>query len=410
MIRHFFKLVWNRRRTNGLILTELTLCFLVLCGTLTMGCYYLLNWHRPLGFDYRNLWRLDLDMGLGHEISVEELAEARQTSRQLDLLLSGLPEIEAASPLDPNFPYTNSYRRIGLQADGGTVYACQSEVTPDALTALRFELLSGRWLQEADATLPRRQAVITRDLARTLFGDEDPVGRVVQPARAWRITSRADLEKEPDAIRVVGVVADYRMRSELRPAYETIFSLIDYDEGTPPDVYAIRTYPEVGAGFEQTVLENIRHVAPHWTASIVPVERIREREIRANLIPLSLFGIIAAFLLLMVGLGLTGVLWQTVTRRIEEVGIRRALGATRPAVRWQILGELLVLTTVAVIIGLLLFLQMPLLQVISWLPWSAYLLSVCLGLVVIYSFVLVCGLYPSWLATRIHPAEALQHD
>ena len=60
MIRHLFRLVWNRRRTNRLILVELLLCFVVLCGTLTMAGYYAVNWNKPLGFDYENLWRLDL--------------------------------------------------------------------------------------------------------------------------------------------------------------------------------------------------------------------------------------------------------------------------------------------------------------------------------------------------------------
>ena len=54
MIRHLFKLAWNRRRANGLIMFELLLAFLVLCGVLTLGSDGLLNWMKPLG-----LWQVN---------------------------------------------------------------------------------------------------------------------------------------------------------------------------------------------------------------------------------------------------------------------------------------------------------------------------------------------------------------
>ena len=59
-------------------------------------------------------------------------------------------------------------------------------------------------------------------------------------------------------------------------------------------------------------------------------------------------GIVAVFLLLMVVLGLTGVLWQNVTQRTPEIGLRRAMGAPPGRHPRQILGELLVITTMAV--------------------------------------------------------------
>ena len=53
---------------------------------------------------------------------------------------------------------------------------------------------------------------------------------------------------------------------------------------------------------------------------------------------------------------------------------------------------------------------MPILAVIGWLPWQAYIMALVLALCILYPFVIVCGLYPSWLATRVHPAEALQYE
>ena len=50
MIRHVFRLVWNRKRTTGLITLEILICFLVLCTILATSAYFLGLWQRPLGF------------------------------------------------------------------------------------------------------------------------------------------------------------------------------------------------------------------------------------------------------------------------------------------------------------------------------------------------------------------------
>ena len=53
----------------------------------------------------------------------------------------------------------------------------------------------------------------------------------------------------------------------------------------------------------------------------------------------------------MVGLGLTGVVWQSVTQRIREFGLRRAKGATIRSVRAQVLTEMMIMTSLALIVG-----------------------------------------------------------
>ena len=64
MIRHVFKLVWNRKRSTGLILAEILICFLVLCGVLASSCYVGMQWSKPLGFDYENVWSVEVS-GIG---------------------------------------------------------------------------------------------------------------------------------------------------------------------------------------------------------------------------------------------------------------------------------------------------------------------------------------------------------
>ena len=56
MIRHVMRMVWNRKRSTGLIMTELLISFLVLCTVLSVGAYYWDNYRQPLGFNYENVW------------------------------------------------------------------------------------------------------------------------------------------------------------------------------------------------------------------------------------------------------------------------------------------------------------------------------------------------------------------
>ena len=68
--------------------------------------------------------------------------------------------------------------------------------------------------------------------------------------------------------------------------------------------------------------------------------------------------------MLMVALGLLGVLWQNVTQRTREIGLRRAKGAAKVDVQRQILGEIGVMTTLALLAGVLVVVQFPLLDII----------------------------------------------
>jgi putative ABC transport system permease protein len=126
--------------------------------------------------------------------------------------------------------------------------------------------------------------------------------------------------------------------------------------------------------------------------------------------PAILGGVIASFLIIMVALGLSGVLWQTVTRRTSEIGLRRALGATGGQVNVQILIEVALLSTLAVVIGVVVAVQLPLLGVFRLVSGSAFTIGLVASLATIYGLTLLCGLYPSWLAGRVQPAQALHYE
>ena len=141
---------------------------------------------------------------------------------------------------------------------------------------------------------------------------------------------------------------------------------------------------------------------------------MRERYLRDRLTPLVAAALVAGFLMLMVALGLSGVLWQSVTQRTRELGLRRAKGATRQAIHRQILAELLLVATFGILLAALILGQVWALDLLDVeglrIEPGVFAASLGLSTLLLLGLTALCGLYPSWLATRVEPAEALHYE
>jgi putative ABC transport system permease protein len=139
------------------------------------------------------------------------------------------------------------------------------------------------------------------------------------------------------------------------------------------------------------------------------MDDLRRLVLMETWIPSLLFLIICGFLIFNVALGLFGVVWQNINKRKQEIGVRRAMGATKLGIRGQIIGEIAVLATLSLILGVFFAVQFPLLKVFN-LPASVYIIAILMAIVFIYLIVFICSFYPSLLAARLHPAVALHEE
>lgn len=127
-----------------------------------------------------------------------------------------------------------------------------------------------------------------------------------------------------------------------------------------------------------------------------------------------LLGGIAAISLIVGGIGIMNIMLVTVTERTREIGIRKAIGATRGAILRQFLIEAVVLSMCGCLIGI--FLSWVILQVISIIVSSLELTFVMNGVVVLIavSFCLAIGvlfgIYPAHKAASMKPIDALHYD
>jgi putative ABC transport system permease protein len=261
-----------------------------------------------------------------------------------------------------------------------------------------LQLTHGRWFDRSDGGVNYDPVVINKRLQQAYFGSEDPLGKnIAHPKR----------ERQQ---RVIGVVTDFRQHGELDSLSKFFFQRIGDPKDRPPQNIVIKVRPGTTASFEEKLVTRLQAVARNWSFEVQPLSVSRESKLRWGLAPLMAVGIVATFLLIMVALGLVGVLWQNVTQRTMELGLRRALGGTAGNVQRQVLGELFVTTTAGIALGSLLIVQMPLLGVIGDINEAVYIYSFVISLLVMYAITTLCGLYPSWLATKVQPATALHYE
>jgi putative ABC transport system permease protein len=272
-----------------------------------------------------------------------------------------------------------------------------AQATDGLAEVLGFELVRGRWFEDNDSALGWTPVVINLALARETFGEEDPIGKTFLSG---------------DERRVVGVITEFRKGGEFWTPANFLWERqsLEDPESTPYQNLLIKVRPETTAAFEEEILARLQPIAPGWSIKVQPLAHMREAAMKDHLLPLLGGGILAGFLLLMVALGLIGVLWQNVTQRTRELGLRRAAGANAKQIHRQILTEMSLITTLGVVLGSITVIQLPLLDMMASSGAQVYAACLVGCAAIIYVLALLCGLYPSWLATRVQPAEALHYE
>ncbi|MEM7245569.1 MAG: FtsX-like permease family protein [Acidobacteriota bacterium] len=405
MLRHVLRLAWNRKTSNLLILLEIILSFLVIFSVTAYGVNHWLNSREPMGYDITNVWRLYMENS-SRDLPTEERLEKE---RQLLRAVRSFDVVEAASVMHYP-PHAGWTSRDGWELGDRELRTEVVAASPEHPDVFGLDLVTGRFFEDADRHLPYQPVVINRHLALEAFDTVDCIGEAI-----WQPSEEAgDIERDEGddrEKRVVGVIEDFRKRGEYSELQSILFE--PYFVGQHEEelfFIALKLKPDAGPAFEEEAHRQLTALAPGWAFTFSSLEDQRDRYRRRHLTQLLTGGLIAGFLILMVALGLLGVLWQSVTRRTVELGLRRAKGATAGRIRDQILGELLVVTLIGMLLATIVIAQLPLTGLLDFLTGPVIAWAYALSALIMLLFVTLSGLYPSWLASRVQPAVALHHE
>ena len=393
MIKHLFTLIWNRKRNNVLLIVEIFVSFVVLFCIFSMGMYYYNNYKKPLGFTYDNVWVLSMDWKALPNEEVKPILE------QLLTTIQNAPEVENASCAGSSLPFSFSNNGSTIERpekEGLAEFAELYHGGDDYGKVLDAPLVEGRWFEKADDAARLQPAVINQNLKERLFGSETALNKTIH---LWGSDHR-----------VVGVVAQFRKTDFEEPGNVVIKrDNIHWEGAWLPRMIILKAKEGIGVSFEQELVKEIGRLAPGWTLEFDTMTAMRDVKHKMTVVPLIALSLVAAFLILNVALGLFGVLWYNISKRISEIGLRRAVGSTSSGIKWQIVGEVMVLATFGLFIGCFFCLQLPILNAFG-IQSSIYISAILISMAAIYLLVVVCALYPGAQAAKTAPAAALHEE
>ena len=390
MVKHLFKLIWNKKKQNFLLITEMLVSFIVLFAVFSLLVYFYNNYKQPVGFDYENVWvvKFDRPSDIKSDDSLKQYFDA------ISNLLHSTPQIKNASFCSGNYPFSSSTNNNNISYHKNNTVANFYVTENDYANALNLKMLEGRWFDKTDESFKDRPVVINKALKETLFKNEDPIGKI--------------LGDTSDTKRVIGVVDDFKDKGDYQPAKSGFFVKMSPLYYNFISAILITVQPNTDAGFESKLFKSLSDAI----GSSIEIRHLTDQRKSVNsitLIPMIILIIVAGFLIINVALGLFGVLWYNINLRKSEIGLRRAVGASGNAVSKQLIGEALVLATISLLIGCFFAVQFPLLNVFD-LPANIYIISMVLSIVFIYLLVIICSLYPGKQAAAIYPAIALHEE
>jgi len=394
MFKHLFKLIWNKKKQNFLLMSEMLISFLVIFSVFTLMLYYYNNYKKPMGMDYHDVWLINYNNAYSTHNS-DSLTTFYETLRQT---IKAMPQIKDISFCSSNVPFTNntwngtqSYK--GKKAQSVNQYTVEDNYK----NVLNMQVLEGRWFSKGDIATKNKSVVINNELKEELFGSDEAIGKLI---------SDGDGKVK---MKVIGVVQGIKAKGDYLAAGSGIYYRADTGAFRSFGRILIKVTPDADAAFEGHLYKTL---ANYMKNSDIEIEHLTNKRITINyfnVIPMIVLAIVSCFLIINVALGLFGVLWYNINKRRGEIGLRRAVGATGNSVSAQLVAESMLLATLSLIIGTFFAIQFPLLNVFN-LEAGIYIAALIFSIIFIYLLVLVCSLYPGRQAAAIYPAVALHED
>jgi putative ABC transport system permease protein len=270
-------------------------------------------------------------------------------------------------------------------------------------------LVAGRLFTPTETRTGAAVVILEVDAAARLFGQEAPLGKLI------RVGGRP--------FRVVGI---YRTPDNIfQPPGQDIAAIVPYEAARRAfavdevNGLIILVKPRPGVTVDQAMdaitiqLRKMRGLRPGDpnTFDLVTSDQVLSLFNRLTGVFFLVMIVLSSVALMVGGIGVMAIMMVSVTDRTREIGVRKALGATRREILWQFLVEAATLTLMGGVIGVVLGIVAgqgvkALLQLQSGVPvWSAVVattVSVVIGL--------VFGLLPANRAARMDPVEALRYE
>ena len=302
---------------------------------------------------------------------------------------------------------TTFKNRKGKEANGPTL----AGVEPDYAPANNAGIADGRFFADADVNHAARTAVIGPDVAEALWFHRDPINQeLLINGVAFRVIGLLEkrgsfLGGSADNI----VLIPFSTFDEMFPDVKNSNGDTIHIATIPKDPALIQAHTDQGVAILRT-RRGLKAKDPNDFAIFTSEGQLETfRAITGGIAGAMI--LIAAIALLVGGVGVMNIMLVSVTERTREIGVRKALGATRRDIAMQFLVEAIALTGVGGAIGIAVGLGIAMLVRFAFdFPAAAPLWSIILGFGVSTAVGLIFGLWPALKAAKQDPIEALRYE
>jgi len=318
--------------------------------------------------------------------------EARQLT-ELDALSGLIVDVDLQAPIDYGTQHLDNIN-VSSDSEGWELYTPGDYVAGGPFTA-------------TDVRGARRVAVLSKRLADDLFGSRDPIGQTIRMRGVpFQVVGTYNIEGNifSDIIKHWAVVPYTSGLKYLNAPRDFITLLAVTDDD--------RTQDEAMDQVTVT-LRRMRGLRPAQenNFAIVRQEELAATFNRMTGVLMAVVIGLASVALMVGGIGVIAIMMISVTERTREIGVRKALGATRAEILFQFLIEAVTLTMVGAGLGLALggalaFAAESLTPLQASVPLNAIIAALVMSVVCGIGF----GMWPAMRASRMDPVEALRYE
>ncbi len=323
-----------------------------------------------------------------------------QSSAVEDISLVAINIGSWGSGFDDNLVYEGKNYRWAL-TDG---------VTPNYMQITNLVIRQGRWITDSDNYQRRNVLVLGVNAVEALFPDEqdDVVGKVVRMnGTTWEVIGVIEKRKagffgENEEDRKVYL--PYRTARKVAPTRDAVLQVIQAKSGKVTDAAL-----EVEGILRQR--RGVKFEEPNNFDLKTASDFIAQFEgivfgVKSAAIAISMLGLLVG------GIGVMNIMLVSVTERTKEIGIRKAIGATKGAIVLQFLLEAMTLTFFGGLIGVVLAVGISKLIMLIFpsLPAIIEIGAIVVSLGISIGIGLVFGVVPALRASRLDPIECLRYE
>ena len=350
------------------------------------------------------IWALKFDPSFGHQPNTEELHRKELTIEDADAIRRDAPSIVGVSPFYRKIAETVRYQ--DKQSDTPILLG----VTPYHEFVLSSYVGYGRYISDLDVEERANVCVLGQDVVRALFPYENPIDKELKIAgRPFRV------------IGVMEPLGQILGQSRDNSMYIPITSFHKYypEMEFPEIIFAIIVRP-VSRAYVKSAIDEMteilrrRRQVPRGAPDNFGISSqdalldIYNQLTGATYLVLTAISCVA---LMIGGIGVMNIMLVSVTERTKEIGLRKAVGATRTNILSQFLIEAVVLTAIGGLIGLAVGeLASILMNKYSPLPAFVPAWAIGVGIGISAAVGIIFGLWPAWKAARLDPIESLRWE